>query len=124
MSPNFSPSSDAVADDKPSAADTGDHVLQDETGSWSFARCALVFTLAQIAVLIGCSIAGKHFDNSVWTVVTTQLTVFAMWAGGARVSAYLGPQLGSIMSAVGSAVQARIPSVEPSKNDDERGTDG
>lgn len=96
------------------------HLIEDESGDLSAARCGMWLTLllAYVTVVVDLVRVAHAVPNTVYGLEGTMFMAFASWAAGPRIAQYLAPQVGAVAQGLASAVRdARL----PSKHDDERG---
>jgi hypothetical protein len=110
---------------KPTRPFAPPHLVTDEQGKMSAARVGLWITVAESLIVVAIDVhlaianASARVPNTVYALLGTQFTIFAMWAAGPRIAEYIGPQLGKVVSALATA---RTDPREPNaRTDDERG---
>lgn len=93
-------------------------IFQDESGSFSSARCLLWLWSAVTlwAVAVDATHAGDALSNAAWGVLSGVEVALIAWAGGPRIAQYIAPQIGAVAAGVAAAVRDRL----PSRDDDER----
>lgn len=93
-------------------------IFQDESGSFSSARCLLWLWSAVTlwAVAFDALHSGDPVSNAAWATLSGVEVALIAWAGGPRIAQYLGPTVGQVAAGVAAAVRERL----PSRDDDER----
>lgn len=90
-------------------------VLQDETGSFSAARCFLAGWLLNAAVF-----TWRHIDNEQLGLVLTFYSAVALplivWTAGPRLAQYLAPHVTSATQAVADAAKALAAKIAARRN--------
>lgn len=93
-------------------------VLQDERGSQSAARTFLLWCLVYEAIYL--AIWGRQ-EETLGVVVTFFAAVdtpLIIWAAGARIAQYLGPQAGPIVQGVAESAKALAERIRARRNPD------
>lgn len=90
-------------------------VLQDETGSFSAARCFLAGWLLNAAVF-----TWAHLDHEQLGMVLTFYSAVALplivWTSGPRIAQYLAPTVQGAVATVGDAAKALAAKVQARRN--------
>lgn len=98
------------------ASDRG--ALHDEQGAVSSARLLLwiVVPFTLLVILLDAALEGFSVPNAGYQILGALSSALVLWAGGPRAMQYLGPQLGAMVSTIGSALRDKR---LPSHDDDE-----
>jgi hypothetical protein len=90
-------------------AGTGGGMFHDERGSISSARVFAAIDLAQtILYIFLCTLTDRALSNAVLAFDSASLSGFVMWAGGARVAQYIGPQVAGVAAGIGASIKELI----------------
>lgn len=92
--------------------------LRDEQGNLSMARALLLASLAMTFILIALdTFSSQEVPAPAYALLGTIFTGLLAWAAGPRIAQYVGPQMGS----VASALNRRLQGTDRFREDDERG---
>ena len=107
-------------------------LLQDERGATSTARVLLFATIIFVLVLVGfdSTTQAVAVSTDAYTTLGGMVAFLSIWAGGPRAMEYIGPQIGTIFSRLGtggsgsgsySGPNVRVSVGDDPTTDDERG---
>ena len=90
-------------------------LVSDERHHLSSARVGLWITVLLAVLCFGVDIgltvthAPARLPNPVYATLGTMFTVFATWAAGPRIAAYIGPQIGQVAQGLGQSTRDAPP---------------